>query len=285
MADEKKTVTPLKAKNERFTDKPLGFVAALAAHAVLIFGLITVFQWNTEPVTFTAELWAPESASTETVKPHVKESVMPEEPAVTKPTQEEIQERIDREAQIRLAEEEKQKKLEEMARKKLEQERKLQEQKRALEAKKRREEAERRRQEELRKEELARILGASPVKNAERVGKTTGDMRVTTPNAGAFGQANYVAKVIAMLRSRIIFQVPAGLKSGERQAVYTVYLLPDGSQAKPPTLEKSSGLPAFDAAVESAIRWCNPFPPAEAGKVLPRTIQITFDPVDSSNNR
>ena len=156
MADEKKTVTPLKAKNERFTDKPLGFVAALAAHAVLIFGLITVFQWNTEPVTFTAELWAPESASTETVKPNVKENVVSEEPAVTKPTQEEIQERIDREAQIRLAEEEKQKKLEEMARKKLEQERKLQEQKRALEAKKRREEAERRRQEELRKEELPR---------------------------------------------------------------------------------------------------------------------------------
>ena len=151
-----------------------------------------------------------------------------------------------------------------------------------MEAKKKREEAEKRRQEELRKEELARIVGAAPVKDAERVGKTTGDMRVTTPHAGMSGQANYVAKVIAMLRPRIIFQVPPGLKSGERQAVYTVYLLPDGSQAKPPTLEKSSGLPAFDAAVESAIRWCNPFPPTEAGKALPRTIQITFDPVESS---
>ena len=282
MADEKKTATPLKAENERITDKPLGFVAALAAHAVLIFGLVSVFLCFTEPVTFSAELWAPENASAEALTPKPREKVVPEETPITKPTPEEIQERIDREAQIRIAEEEKQKKLEELARKKLQEARRLEEQKRALEAKKKREEAEKRRQEELRKEELARILGAAPVKNAERVGKTTGDMRVTTPHAGMSGQANYVAKVIAMLRPRIIFQVPPGLKSGERQAGYTVYLLPDGSQAKPPTLEKSSGLPAFDAAVESAIRWCNPFPPAEAGKALPRTIQITFDPVESS---
>ena len=170
MADEKKTATPLKAKNERITDKPLGFVAALVAHAVLIFGLITVFQWNTEPVTFTAELWAPENASAEALTPKPQEKVAPEETPITKPTPEEIQERIDREAQIRIAEEEKQKKLEELARKKLQEARRLEEQKRALEAKKKREEAEKRRQEELRKEELARILGAAPVKNADRVG-------------------------------------------------------------------------------------------------------------------
>ena len=104
----------------------------------------------------------------------------------------------------------------------------------------------------------------------------------TKPNYSGNNQARYIAKVISLLRSQIIYQVPAGLKSGEHLAVYTVHLLPDGTQLKPPTLEKSSGLPAFDAAVESAIRRVNPFPPADAGTVLPKTIQITFDPVDNS---
>ena len=272
--------TRLNVKNERLTDKPIGFVAAVCAHAVLIFGLISVFQWNTEPETFYAELWAPEDASGLTPEVKTPAPKVQEEPDLSQAVAEQRQQRLEQEAQIRLEEEQKQKKLEQLAREKFEAEKRAEQQRRLAEQKRQRERAEKERQEALRKAELARILGAATSTSAEQVGRTTGDMRTTTQSHTGTNQANYIAKVVAMLRSRIIYQVPQGLKSGERQAIYTVYLLPDGSQLKAPQLEQSSGLPAFDAAVESAIRRCNPFPPPDAGQTLPKTIRITFDPVD-----
>lgn len=283
MTEPEKKEMRLKPRNERLTDKPLGFIAALLAHAVLIFGLVTVFQWKTEAETFYAELWAPEDLSG-TGSLTAPAALPPEpEPETVTPTKADLEARVNREAEIRLEEEKKSEALEKAAEEKMKEERAAEEARKAEEEKKRLEKAEKRRQDQLRKAELARILGtANTNKNAQRVGRTTGDMRVTKPNYSGNNQARYIAKVISLLRSQIIYQVPAGLKSGEHLAVYTVHLLPDGTQLKPPTLEKSSGLPAFDAAVESAIRRVNPFPPADAGTVLPKTIQITFDPVDNS---
>ncbi len=282
MTETKATTPHFVVRNERFFDKPLGFVAALLAHAVLIFGLVTVFQWNTSSEIVYAELWAPEDASGKVASP-VTEVTPQTEPETVKPTQADIEERVAREAQIRIEEEKKAKEREKAAEEKLKAEQAAAEARRIEEEKQKRIAEEKRRQEELRKAELARILGAATTDKAtNRVGHTTGDMRVKTPNATGAKQARYIARVISLLRSQIIYQVPSGLKSGEHLAIYTVFLLPDGSQLKPPKLEQSSGLPAFDAAVESAIRRVNPFPAADPGQTLPKTIRITFDPVESS---
>jgi colicin import membrane protein len=57
-------------------------------------------------------------------------------------------------------------------------------------------------------------------------------------------------------------------------------LLPTGEQAGAPKLLKGSGLPAFDQAVERAIRRCDPFPRPREG-AMPRDLDLRFDPVDT----
>ena len=56
-----------RVSNQKGYDLPLGFVAALAVHALLFVGFTFVFQWKTEPESFYAELWAPEDASGQNV--------------------------------------------------------------------------------------------------------------------------------------------------------------------------------------------------------------------------
>ena len=49
---------------------------------------------------------------------------------------------------------------------------------------------------------------------------------------------------------------------------------------------KSSGLPAYDRAVEAAIRKCNPFPkPKDQSASVPRLVELTFDPVEDNMSR
>jgi colicin import membrane protein len=43
---------------------------------------------------------------------------------------------------------------------------------------------------------------------------------------------------------------------------------------------RSSGIPAFDVAVERAIRRCDPFPRPKDGP-MPRSLPLIFDPVDA----
>jgi len=291
MANDGLQRTPI--SNEHGIDKPAGLAAALVVHAVLAFGLLTVFQWHTQPQSVYAELWAPENASGDVVQPKAVTPTPPPEEKIepTKPTPQEIAERVQHEAEIRLAEEKKRKELEAQAQKKLEQERaeerrrleeqrqkELEEQRRKdLEAQRKKEQQ---RQEQLRQQELARILGAAKAKPDQAVGSTKGDKRAVQQNLAGSLNASYSAKVIACIRPHIVFQVPPNLKRGEKQAIYAVHLLPDGSQPKSPEKLKSSGWPAYDAAVERAIRQCNPFPRPNSGQVLPRLMRITFDPVD-----
>ena len=79
-------------------------------------------------------------------------------------------------------------------------------------------------------------------------------------NITGTASAEYAASVIACIRPRIFYSVPPGIERGQHQAVYRVNLLPNGEQAGNPVQLKSSGLPAYDHAVETAIRRCNPFP-------------------------
>ena len=69
------------------------------------------------------------------------------------------------------------------------------------------------------------------------------------------------------------------MKAGQYRAVYSVDLASDGVTPENIRMVRSSGLPAFDQAVERAIRACNPFP-AHPTNRPPKSIQLTFDPVD-----
>ena len=104
-------------------------------------------------------------------------------------------------------------------------------------------------------------------------------------NVTGTASAEYAASVIACIRPHIFYAVPPGIERGQHHAVYRVNLLPNGEQAGNPVQLKSPGLPAYDHAVETAIRRCKPFPrPKDQTATVPRSMQITFDPVDDNAN-
>lgn len=286
----------------------LPFVLALFMHAILFIGLFFVFQWNTESTDVVyAELWSPsQMANVTPVTPPKevqkteppKEEPEPEpepEPApppppppakVEKPVEQTPDENV-----IRQQEEEK-KKLEEqkklLEQRQLEEQKRLQEEQRRLEEQKKLEEKrlaeEKKRQEEAqqRRREQARRLAQQMQREQLKELQASSQQNVAgvTVQAGGPQSALYSSRIIACIRPNIAFAVAPNMKAGQYKAVYEVHLLNDGRQAGAPRLLKASGLPAFDQAVERAIRACNPFPNHPTGN-SPRTIQLTFDPVDS----
>lgn len=191
------------------------------------------------------------------------------------------------EEQKRLAEEkaeaERKAKQEELKKQAQERERKIAEEKaqreKALaEKRKAQEELNRQRAEEQanaarRKEMLSRLTGQS----GSAMGSGSGAMT-------NFQQAQYNNRIVACIRPHITFNTPAGAKRGMYVAKFDVRLLKNGQKAVPPKMISSSGLKAFDTAVEKAILMCNPFPKPPVGDI-PSSITLTFDPVDDARSR
>lgn len=101
---------------------------------------------------------------------------------------------------------------------------------------------------------------------------------VTGPSGGGMSDA-YAAQIRGCIRPHIIFNVPDAVRPQQHVAEFEVMLLPTGEQATDPKVLKASGLPAYDSAVERAIRRCNPFPPPKEG-TMPRSLRLSFDPVE-----
>jgi colicin import membrane protein len=123
-------------------------------------------------------------------------------------------------------------------------------------------------EEKLRQQEIERTLaGAGPSTNATN----------TAAGGGSQGEPGYAGRIKGCIKPNIVFD-PTGAPP-DTQAEFEVDLLPDGSQAGAPKMTKPSGLPAYDAAVDRAIRKCDPFPRPDNGPV-PRSMHLTFRPTD-----
>jgi colicin import membrane protein len=123
-----------------------------------------------------------------------------------------------------------------------------------------------------REEELQRIAAAAGATAAPTAGAASGA-------AGGMSDS-YRGQVVGCIRPHIVFSVPDSVRPKQHVAEFEVQLLPTGEQAGAPKLLKASGLAAYDQAVERAIRRCDPFPRPKDG-ALPRTVRLTFDPVDT----
>jgi colicin import membrane protein len=97
------------------------------------------------------------------------------------------------------------------------------------------------------------------------------------PGAGTARDSDYRARLVALIKSRIVYAVPEGT-SPSVYADVQVDLLPTG-EVTGIRLLKESGLPEYDAAVERAIRRTDPFPRKPDG-TIDRTITIRFRPVE-----
>jgi len=116
----------------------------------------------------------------------------------------------------------------------------------------------------LRQEELARIMGGAP---------NTGSTSAGTSR----NKAQYSDKIRQFVRSKLVFP-GADSVSGNPEAVFEVKQLPSGEIVSI-TQKKSSGLPAWDSAVERALQRSSPLPKADDGSVEP-VLVLSFRPKD-----
>lgn len=261
---------------------------ALLMHCALLVFFWIGIDWHSEtPVTVEAEVWdikyreaAPVAPSVEPPKP-VEEKVAP--PVINKPVEEAPKEapKVD----IAIEQEKKRKQL---------QVKRLQEEKLALE--KKREQLEAQKQEELKAEKLkAEKLAAAEEKKklaqekkrkeaaeqaaldklrAENMKRIAGDVSGSGGNgeaarsSGLKGDPNYKAAVIAKIKSNIPDVNYGGAKDlpGNPQAEFKIMQAPTGDVMSVKMI-KSSGIAAYDQAVENAINKSSPLPKRKDGGV------------------
>jgi colicin import membrane protein len=290
-------------------------LAALVHAALLVFLWIGIRWQNETPVVIEAEVWSPQTREAaplpqpapepeptpvvkETPKPEVKEPpVVKPEPPVAKPDIALEQEKKRKAEEKRLederlakkkAEEEKlakkkeederlkkQKQKEEeeqLAKKKAEDklraEKEAQTKKAAAEKKRKEEEAEEKLLAKAREEEMRRIAG----------GVTgSGGAGDAPKSQGGRGDASYLQKVAARIKSNTIFNVSDDI-AGNSAVEYAVELLPDGSLRGEPRKLKSSNVPGFDEAVLRGIVKSQPFPRDEKSGSVPSRFDVSYKP-------
>ncbi len=95
--------------------------------------------------------------------------------------------------------------------------------------------------------------------------------------SGPRGRDGYIARLVTAIRSQMRY--PAN-SPGNPAATLRIEQLPNGEVVNV-TIVNSSGVPAFDAAVERAIRAASPLPRDEQGKV-DRVLDLTYNMYERS---
>jgi colicin import membrane protein len=222
-----------------------------------------------KPVEVEAEEPKPEPVVKET-PPEVKPQEKLEDPEIAIEQKKKLKEKQDAERKAELAEE----------KRKADEAEKLEKQKlaeKALDEKKKAEKLaadDAKKQAELKKQQ-AKEKAASDKIFADNMRRLTGQVAGSGGNGDAAkstgnnrGDPSYAAKIGAKVRSNTVFN-NADTSSANPTVEFRIELLPDGSLRGPVRKLKSSGVPAFDDAVEKAIEKSTPFPKNSAGVVPP----------------
>lgn len=260
---------PSRPRQPRPHDTAPAFALALVMHGLLVAALFVAVRWKTqEPAPVMAELWV--STPTPVVEVPTPPPPPPPPPKVETPP-----EPPKPKADIVTKDEKKEppKKVEPPKEEKKAPPKKEEPKKDVLADLLKKQEAQSKAEREaLRKAEAERM---------EKLMTQAAGSPGTTPAPGA-GRVNadYIARLTALIKSRIVYNVPEGT-SPAIYAEVQVELLPDGAVAGVRVL-KESGLPEYDAAVERAIRRTDPFPRKPDG-TIDRTIVIRFRPVEPQN--
>jgi colicin import membrane protein len=253
------------------------FMISLAAHTMLFLAIAFVVRWKTEPAgPVSAELWgglppmvepAPAPAPPPPPPPPVKVERAPE-PEPVKPDivieQKKPEPRPEKKP-------EPVKKVEPV--KKAEPDPKLEQRKREDEAKAAK--AAQAAEAAAQKQRDAAIQRALAAAGGSATSPASGGVASGSPGLSD----SYKGQVVSCIRPHVAFSVPEGLRPRQHVAEFEVQLLPSGEQVGAPKLVSASGLPAYDQAVERAIRRCDPFPRPREGS-MPRSVRLAFDPVE-----
>ncbi len=243
---------------------------SLAAHTLLFLAIAFVVRWKTEPAgPVSAELWGGLPPIVEPVPPpppppppRVKIEPAPE-PEPVKPDIVIEQKKPEPKPEPRP-----EKKIEPV--KKIEPDLKAEQRKRDEVAR-----AEQAAQAAAQKQRDAAIQRALAAAGGSSTSPTPGGTTAGSPGLSD----SYKGQVVGCIRPHVVFNVPEGLRPKQHVAEFEVQLLPSGEQVGAPRLVSASGLPAYDQAVERAIRRCDPFPRPREG-AMPRSVRLAFDPVE-----
>ena len=251
------------------------FMISLAAHTMLFLAIAFVVRWKTEPAgPVSAELWGglppivePAPAPPPPPPPPVKVERAPE-PEPVKPDivieQKKPEPRPEKKA-------EPVKKVEPA--KKAEPDPKVEQRRREDEAKAAK--AAQAAEAAAQKQRDAAIQRALAAAGGSATNSASGGVAAGSPGLSD----SYKGQVVSCIRPHVAFSVPEGLRPRQHVAEFEVQLLPSGEQVGAPKLVSASGLPAYDQAVERAIRRCDPFPRPREGS-MPRSVRLAFDPVE-----
>ena len=258
---------PSRARSSWSAVKWVAAILAIAVHVAFVLFLIFNVNWqNRKPEPVTAELYAPPPEKTEPAKPAPEPPKPEPEPAKPDPEPpkppptvappkpdialKEKQERLKKEQ----AERERKEKQETEKR---ETERRAQQEKRLAEA----------------RERQAREAEALKAQ-AER--ERLAQQKVASETARARADIDYIRRIQAKVRGNVT--LPPDL-AGNPEAIFDVVQLPTG-EIIDVQLIKSSGVRAYDEAVQRAILKSSPLPRPDAPDMFRRSLTLKFRPLD-----
>ncbi|WP_426342197.1 energy transducer TonB [Pseudoduganella sp. S-14] len=256
------------------------FALALAMHCVLFAFLWVGIRWNNDPVGVDAEIWDVSTQMAAPKAPEPEPQPEPEpparEPEPTPPPPPEVVKPVQPDPEIAL-QKKKEKEKKELEQKIAEQRKKLEEEKKRLaeqqdkqdkldklekeKAKKLAELKEKEKAAKARAAEMQRIMGSAAA------GSTGTAARSTAPNL----DKGYVAK----LRTKIMGRIDYPGAKQDIEARFMVSQLPSG-EVMSVKKTKSSGVAAYDTAVENAIYKASPLPKRDDGTVA-RELELVFN--------
>ena len=263
---------PSRERTRWSAGKWIAAILAVAVHVGFLLFLIFSVTWqNPKPEPVTAELYAPPPDKTEPAKPPPespqpeppKPPVEPPKPAVEPPKPAPPVEAP--KPDIALKEKQERLKKEQAER----------ERKEKLDAEKR--EAEKRAQQDKRlaeaRERQAREAEALKAQ-AERERQT--QQKIAADQARAKADADYIRRIQAKIRGNVTLPPDLG---GNPEAIFDLVQLPTG-EIIDVQLVKSSGVRAYDEAVQRAILKSSPLPRPDAPDMFRRSITLKFRPLD-----
>ena len=262
---------PRRARSSWSAVKWIAAILAIAVHVAFVLFLIFSVNWqNRKPEPVTAELYVPPAA--EKIEP-AKPPPEPPKPELPKPQVEAKPPPVEPpKPDIALKE-----KQERAKKDQAERERKEKEKQAAERRETERREAEKKDQLEKRLAEAReRQAREAEALKAQAQRERQAQEKIAAAGARVKADADYIRRIQAKIRGNVV--VPPDMP-GNPEAIFDVVQLPSG-EIIDVQLDKSSGVRAYDEAVQRAILKSSPLPRPDSPDMFRRNITLKFRPLD-----
>jgi colicin import membrane protein len=261
---------PLRARSSWSTAKWVAAILAIAVHVAFVLFLIFNVNWqNRKPEPVTAELYVPPVA--ERIEP-AKPPPEPPKPEPPKPKAETKPPPVEPpKPDIALKQKQERAKKEQAERERKEKE-KQDAEKREVE----RREADKKQQEKRLAEARERQAREADALKAQAQRERQAQEKTAADATRAKADADYIRRIQAKIRGNVV--VPPDMP-GNPEAIFAVVQLPSG-EIIDVQLGKSSGVRAYDEAVQRAILKSSPLPRPDSADMFRRNLTLKFRPLD-----